>query len=121
MSQRERMSPVDTTWLRMDRPANLMVILAVWVLEGPVALKKVEEQLADGLLSYRRYRQKVEVTPAGNYWRDDPSFDLAHHMKRARLPGRGGKHCAGTLRRRPRLRAARSEPSALDGAYRRKI
>ena len=92
MSQRERMSPVDTTWLRMDRPANLMVILAVWVLEGPVALKKVEEQLADGLLSYRRYRQKVEVTPAGNYWRDDLSFDLAHHMKRARLPGRGGKH-----------------------------
>jgi diacylglycerol O-acyltransferase len=91
MSQRERMSPVDTTWLRMDRPVNLMVILAVWVLEGPVALKKVEEQLADGLLSYRRYRQKVEVTPAGNYWRDDPNFDLAHHIKRARLPGSGGK------------------------------
>jgi diacylglycerol O-acyltransferase / wax synthase len=91
MSHSERMSPVDTTWLRMDRPTNLMVILGVWVLEGPVALKKVEEQLAEGLLSYRRYRQKVEVTPAGNYWRDDPSFDLAHHMKRARLPGRGGK------------------------------
>src|SRR5208337_1213608 len=29
--------------------------------------------------------------PGGPYWRDDPHFDLAHHMKRLRLPGRGGK------------------------------
>ena len=36
MSHRERMSSVDTTWLRMDRPTNLMVILGVWMLEGPV-------------------------------------------------------------------------------------
>jgi WS/DGAT/MGAT family acyltransferase len=91
MSHRERMSAVDTTWLRMDRPTNLMIILGVWMLEGPVVLKKLETQLAEGLLSYRRFRQKVEFTPAGVYWRDDPRFDLAHHMKRARLPGRGGK------------------------------
>ena len=29
ISYSERMSPVDTTWLRMDHPANLMVIVAV--------------------------------------------------------------------------------------------
>src|SRR5271166_1015171 len=91
MSHSERMSSVDTTWLRMDRPANLMMIVAVWVLEGPVRLDDVEKQIADGLMSYRRYRQKVEYAAAGVYWRDDPTFDLAHHVKRARLPGRGGK------------------------------
>ncbi len=91
MSRSERMSSVDTTWLRMDSPANLMMIVAVWVLEGPVALDKVEKQIAEGLLSYRRYRQKVDTTAAGVYWRDDPSFDLAHHIKRMNLPGRGGK------------------------------
>ena len=91
MSQSERMSPVDTTWLRMDRPANLMMIVAVWLLEGPVALDKVEKQIADGFLSYRRYRQKVEYTSAGVFWRDDPNFDLAHHIKHVRLPGRGDK------------------------------
>ena len=91
MSNSERMSPVDTTWLRMDRATNLMMIVAVWLLEGPVALDKVEKQIAEGLLSYRRYRQKVEYTPAGVFWRDDPNFDLAHHIKRVRLPGRGGK------------------------------
>jgi len=59
------MSPVDATWLRMDRPANLMIIVATWLLEGPVELDKIEKQIAEGLLSYRRYRQKVEYTPAG--------------------------------------------------------
>ncbi len=91
MSHSERMSPVDTTWLRMDRPASLMTIVGVWVLEGPVDINRLEAQLADRLLTYRRYRQRVEYTPAGVYWRDDPNFDLAHHIKRARLPGRGGK------------------------------
>ena len=91
MSYRERMSPVDTTWLRMDRPNNLMVILAVWMLEGPVELKRLETQLAERLLAYRRFRQRVEITSAGTYWRDDARFDLTRHMKRARLPGRGGK------------------------------
>src|SRR5208337_1415681 len=92
MTHSERMSPVDTTWLRMDRAANLMMIVAVWLLEGPVALDKVEKQIGEGLLDYRRYGQKVEYTPAGVFWRDDANFDLAHHIKRVRLPGRGDKH-----------------------------
>ena len=91
MSDREPMSPVDTTWLRMDRPHNLMMIVAVWVLEGPVALDRLENQLAERYLTYRRYRQKVEFAPGGPYWVDDPLFDLAHHIKRLKLPGRGGK------------------------------
>lgn len=91
MTRNERMSSVDTTWLRMDRPANPMMIVAVWVLEGPVALDKVEKQVADGLMSYRRYRQKVAYASAGVYWRDDPNFDLSHHVRRVNLPGRGGK------------------------------
>ena len=91
MSHIERMSRVDATWLRMDRPANLMMIVAIWLLEGPVALDKVEKQIAEGFLSYRRFRQKVEYTAAGVFWRDDPNFDLSHHIKRVRLPGRGDK------------------------------
>ncbi len=41
MTHIERMTPVDTTWLRMDRPQNLMTIVAVWMLEGPVALDRL--------------------------------------------------------------------------------
>jgi hypothetical protein len=68
MSHRERMSSVDTTWLRMDRPQNLMIIIGVWVVEGPVALDRLENQLAERMLTYRRYRQKIEIAAAGVYW-----------------------------------------------------
>jgi len=91
MSHSESISAVDTTWLRMDRPQNLMIIVGVWMVEGPVALDRLEDQLAERMLTYRRFRQKVEYTATGVYWRDDPHFDLAHHIKRVRLPGRGGK------------------------------
>ena len=91
MSRSERMSPVDTTWLRMDRPHNLMTIVTIWMLEGPVALDRLENQLFERHLTYRRYRQKVEFARGGPYWRDDPHLNLAHHIKRVRLPGRGGK------------------------------
>jgi diacylglycerol O-acyltransferase / wax synthase len=97
MSHRERMSSVDTTWLRMDRPNNLMMIVGVWMLEGPVDVGRVEAQIVEGLLSYRRYRQMVERTSAALYWRDDPNFDLSHHIRRVRLPGRGGKHALERL------------------------
>ena len=30
-NQRERMSSVDTAWLRMDRPSNLMMICGVLI------------------------------------------------------------------------------------------
>ncbi len=97
MSHRERMSSVDTTWLRMDRPNNLMVIVGVWMLEGPVDLERVETQIVEGLLSYRRYRQRVERSAAGVFWCDDPNFDISHHFRRIRLPGRGGKHALERL------------------------
>jgi diacylglycerol O-acyltransferase / wax synthase len=87
----ERIAPVDTWWLRMDRPHNLMTIVTVWILEGPVALDRLENQLFERHLTYRRYRQKVEFARGGPYWRDDPHLDIAHHIKRVRLPGRGGK------------------------------
>ena len=33
---RERMSGVDTAWLRMDSQANLMMIVGVWVFDAPL-------------------------------------------------------------------------------------
>ena len=91
MSRRERMSPVDFAWLRMDRPTNLMMIVAVDIFEGPVDIDRLETHLGDGLTAYRRFRQRVEQVSSGAYWRDDPNFDLARHIHRVRLPGRGGK------------------------------
>ena len=91
MSKSERMAPVDTTWLRMERSTNLMVIVGVLVLEGPVDIARLESTLAKRILAIPRFRQRTEVRPTGFWWSDDEHFDIARHVKRIRLPGAGNK------------------------------
>ncbi len=91
MTHSERMSPVDVAWLRMDRPNNLMVILGVMTLEGPVDAGRVAKLLGERISAYRRFRQRAAVSAAGAFWVDDRDFDVARHVKRVRLPGRGGE------------------------------
>jgi len=91
ISPSERMDPVDVTWWRMDRPANLMVIVGVLMLAGPVDSARLERTLAKRMLAFRRFRQRVETSGGATWWCDDPHFNIAHHIKRARLLGRGVK------------------------------
>ncbi|MCB1534838.1 MAG: wax ester/triacylglycerol synthase family O-acyltransferase [Rhodoblastus sp.] len=91
MSHSERMSPVDTAWLRMDRPNNLMMITGVMTLAGPVDAKALASALGERMLAHRRFRQRAVTTPTGAFWVDDRDFDIARHVQRVRLPGRGGE------------------------------
>lgn len=91
MVRSERMSPVDTTWLRMDRPANPMVITGILVLDGPVDLDRLETTLLDRLLAIPRFRMRIEANGLEYSWRELDRFDTAWHMRRARLPGKGGR------------------------------
>ena len=91
MPHSKRMNPVDITWLRMDRPANLMTIVGVLTLAGPVDIQRLEATLAKRLLAFDRFRQRVEQRAADFWWCDDPHFQIAHHIKRARLPDSAGK------------------------------
>jgi len=89
MSRRERMAPVDTTWLRMDRPTNLMVVVGIIVLRGPVDIARLERTLWGRLTAFSRFRQRAETDVTGAWWCDDPQLDIAHHIKRVRLPAPG--------------------------------
>jgi diacylglycerol O-acyltransferase / wax synthase len=91
MSKAERVSSVDTTWLRMDRPANPMVIIGVLILEGPLDLNTLEEAIAERFLAIPRLRQHVEMRGGEYWWVDDPYFDRSRHIKRVRLPGKSGQ------------------------------
>jgi len=91
MGHSERMSPVDTAWLRMDRPANLMMITGVMKLAGPVDVKALAAALEERMLAHKRFRQRAVTTPAGAFWVDDRDFDIARHIQRVRLPGHGGE------------------------------
>ncbi len=92
MSQhRERMSKVDTAWLRMDTDANLMMIIGVWLLRPGITAEQLRERVAERLLGYPRFRQRVVEDPLmGAEWQLDPHFDLARHVvKEELLPMRG--------------------------------
>jgi Wax ester synthase-like Acyl-CoA acyltransferase domain len=91
MSNSERMAPVDTTWLRMERPTNLMVIVGVLLLAGRVDVRRLEMTLARRILAIPRFRQRTEPRQGGFWWTDDTHFDISRHIKRIRLPGAGDK------------------------------
>jgi diacylglycerol O-acyltransferase len=91
MADKERMSNVDAAWLKMDAPNNLMMIIAVMILEDPLALDRLQELLSVRLLKYKRFIQRVEMDPRGAYWSPDPFFNMESHVLRVSLPGTGGK------------------------------
>ncbi|HXF45435.1 MAG TPA: wax ester/triacylglycerol synthase domain-containing protein, partial [Burkholderiaceae bacterium] len=95
-ARRERVSPVDTAWLRMDSPGNLMMIVGVMKLGAGFDLARMRRLLETRLLSYRRFRCRV-VTGAGGPWWEEVEVDLDRHLVRVALPGAGGKAELQTL------------------------
>ena len=89
--RRDPMSRVDTAWLRMERPTNLMMISSVMMFEESMNLDKLKRVIRQRFLAYPRFRQKVVDAAAGAWWEEDADFDLDWHVRLSALPGRGGK------------------------------
>ena len=80
------MSRVDTAWLRMDNDVNLMMIVGVWLLQPAVAYETLCARVAEKLLKYERFRQKVVRDATGAaFWVEDRDFDIHHHVVREKL------------------------------------
>ena len=93
----ERMSSVDTAWLRMDRPTNLMMICGVLIFGERLTLARLKATLSDRFLRFKRFRQRAMQTPTGAYWTDDRHFDIGAHVRRVKLRGAAGKSELETL------------------------
>jgi WS/DGAT/MGAT family acyltransferase len=76
----ERMSPVDRAWLRMDSPANLMMILGVWIIKPGVGFAAVTQRLEERLLLHSRFGQRVEEDALGARWVPDEDFRIERHV-----------------------------------------
>lgn len=109
----ERMSRVDTAWLRMDNPSNLMMILGVWLLEPGVSHVALCQRVEERLLKYRRFRQKVVEDAMGASWVTDRAFDLQRHVRSERLSPRKGQSPRQALE----ARAAELATTPLDPAH----
>ena len=86
----ERMSKVDTAWLRMDSSANLMMILGVWLLKPGIAHAALCDRVTERLVPYARFTQRAEEDATGATWVRDPDFDVNRHVVREVLPQRNG-------------------------------
>jgi WS/DGAT/MGAT family acyltransferase len=89
---RERMSNVDTAWLRMDRPENLMQILGVMIFDGRMDYERLKRTVAHRMLRYRRFRQIATQEGNGAWWADDANFDIDAHVRHSILPAPGDKN-----------------------------
>ncbi|HWH81164.1 MAG TPA: wax ester/triacylglycerol synthase family O-acyltransferase [Burkholderiaceae bacterium] len=87
----QRMSRVDTAWLRMDNDVNLMMIVGVWLLRPAITHAQLCERVESKLLQYDRFRQKVVPDAAGAMWVADREFDLQRHVLHQALPRESGR------------------------------
>lgn len=85
----------DLTWLNMDVPTNLMVVNGLMWFDGEPDWSAVEQVLQERVVdAFAVMRQRPRRTAAGWVWEDDPDFDLARHVRRARLPEPGDRATA---------------------------
>ena len=95
----ERMSRVDTAWLRMDNDVNLMMIVGVWLLTPALSLDALRARVSDKLLKYDRFRQKAVHDAMGAVWTEDEDFDLTRHVVPATLDVAPGESPRRALQR----------------------
>lgn len=92
--QRETMSNVDTAWLQMDRPVNIMMIASFMTFDEPLDFDRLITTVEQRLLVFDRFKQRVipPRIPFGNHtWELDPHFDIRAHIHRVALPAPGDK------------------------------
>lgn len=88
---REPITKVDTAWLRMEQPTNLMMITGIMTLDESISYERLVDTIRTRFLSFRRFGQKAVDSPRGAYWEDDRDFDIHAHVRRAALPGLADK------------------------------
>ena len=96
----ERMSRVDNAWLRMDNDVNLMMIVGVWLVTPAIAYEALVARVADKLLQYERFRQKVVPDAMGAMWVGDDDFDIHRHVVREKLHRAKGQSAEAALQQR---------------------
>src|SRR5210317_813147 len=90
-STQEPISKVDTAWLRMEQPTNLMMITGVIVMDSSVTFEAVVDTVKQRWLAFRRFRQKAVEKTRGAYWPTDEDFDIHAHVRKVALPGKADR------------------------------
>ena len=99
----QRLSTLDTSFLRVETPSAHMHVGWLATLELPPGETELDpdvlaERIAARLHMAPRFRQRVVSAPLGEpYWADDPTFSLDRHLRVEHLAGPGGAAALGQL------------------------
>ena len=83
------LTPLDATFLYVERPNETMHIGGCMVYEGEFSREYMVEQIAARMHLLPRYRQRVLFPPflvSHPVWVDDPSFNLENHVEEVWIP-----------------------------------
>lgn len=87
---RRPVRPVDDVWLAMDQPDNLMVVEGLMVVDGELDrdtyVRLLRERMLDRFPRFRQRARHAWLPWPGQWWEDDPGFDLERHVREVRLP-----------------------------------
>jgi WS/DGAT/MGAT family acyltransferase len=100
IGKKSHLSPIDTAWLRMEHPTNLMMITGIFIFDELVDFDVLRSTLSRGFLRYDRFRQRAirPLVPfAPPYWEFDPDFDIDAHLHRIALPSPGDQRALEEL------------------------
>lgn len=82
------LTPVDTAWLHMEDPTNLMMVTGIYVFDEPLDFARLKDTLRVRMVErFPRLRHRVKQSGASARWVKDPTFDLDAHVHRIALPG----------------------------------
>ena len=84
--QSERLASIDTAWLRMEDPTNLMMVTGMLVFDQPLSFARLRQTIAQRLLSFDRFQQQIVYVGGAPHWQADPHFAISAHLHRIALP-----------------------------------
>jgi diacylglycerol O-acyltransferase len=102
---KDRLSPVDASFLAQEHDASHMHVGAIAIFEGPPpSYDEFIEGLESRLHLVPRYRQKLaepRFEMGRPFWVDDPQFNIDYHVRHTALPKPGSleqlRHLAGRV------------------------
>jgi diacylglycerol O-acyltransferase / wax synthase len=81
---------VDTAWLHMEDPTNLMMVTGIFIFDRPLDLARVRDTLEERMVNrFPRLRHRVKQDGSSARWVEDPTFDMDAHVHRIALPAPG--------------------------------
>lgn len=97
----DRLSPLDQTFLLLERDGQPMHIGSLMVFDGPApSYEELCAYLDSRLDQVPRYRQRIQTVPLNlsqPIWVDDPDFELEFHVRHTAVPKPGKTEQLGRL------------------------